>query len=220
MVEEKSEFEGFDPAKFVEQQVQKQKLEDWQKFRLEQEHLATIEKKAVKKAKKELKPQKKKISLRERFQKTFLKKSPKKTSQLQEFAQRVGRGVDTEKVLKKQFVGNVHEARLRKLQSDIDRYETGLRDREVAEDFYRRKAALKKRKILLAREFARRNNILAAQRFQKPEEDFDILDVDDENQILKAPNVWKQKPDSINVLKKRNFNILQTRESGNNFSFW
>lgn len=113
---------------------------------------------------------------------------------------------------------NIHEIRMAQEQQKVDRYEKHLRKSQVPRDFFLRKRALAQRKILLQREFARRNNLLARQ-VDLPQGNLDFLNVDEENNILRSENIMEPKENSINILHPRN-SILSTRESGNNLRFF
>jgi len=227
--ENNSLFEGFDPAQFVKKEKEQQKVEDWRKFRLEQQV------KAETKAKVEKAKPKKPISKKARKRKAFLTKQRKAKFEkfrrgvikLRPKARKVRpKRLSPGEIAELRSLGivpspsedNRHMARLNQMERKADRYEKALADGQVPYDYFLRKQAIKKRKLQAMRDFARRNNLLAKQH-EMPKEDFNILDVDSENNILKSENIMRKKEDSINILSPRR-SILATRQHGNDLSFW
>lgn len=112
---------------------------------------------------------------------------------------------------------NRHERRLRSLQNDSDDYERHLRNSQVPENYFLRKMRIAKRRRLLQREFARKNNLLARQQ-EMPRETFKVID-EDFNILKPVLNIMEKTPNSISINEKRQFNILQTKEAGNSLHF-
>lgn len=51
------------------------------------------------------------------------------------------------------------------------------------------------------------------------DDSLDVTNVDDETNILMAPNVFKERDDNPHLLKTKKLNIMQTREAGNDLHF-
>lgn len=83
------------------------------------------------------------------------------------------------------------------------------------QDNLRMQRIIRERKLL-----SDAGNLLKTPSLFGPESNtFDIFD-DKGCDPLKAPNIFAEKPDSINVLRKRKFNLLNTKEAGNNLKFF
>lgn len=102
---------------------------------------------------------------------------------------------------RERFQNELHEKRLRSTAPN---------------DYVKRLNALKDMQRARDLQFAQENNILRAK--MEPS-NMDFLNTEASQNILKSANVIKMREDSINLAKKRPFNILNTKEGGNNLKF-